>query len=393
MKSFIQIKKLLLILMVAVFMLVGSSCQAVNDVFSGFLSNANDSSNVADTSSKNDSEDKNVIHFKYFDIHIPDSWVDNYVAEKRISNEDKLDAVIWVNEKYAHNKNAKGEDYGGNLFAITIVDDKNYQGFANGEVYGEIIISGKTYYLCAIYPSDVQYDYTDPVATKKYTTMQADVHSVVRSLTSDKYSITIYKDDQNTDSQSVTADCKQKILVNSSGSNATLSLQEYDGKNWNETFSCPAKVGQSGVLKSISEGTKGTPSGTFNILFAFGLSKPSTNLSFKTVDKNTIWIDDIHSKYYNTWQNKTASYADWSSYESIYSQFSSGKSNCCIAFDFNGDCQTANSAESNKGSVIFIDGKTGTLSPTYGDIAISSANMTTLLSKLDQSKNPTVVIK
>ena len=68
------------------------------------------------------------------------------------------------------------------------------------------------------------------------------------------------------------------------------------------------------------------------------LSKPETNMTFKKVKKDTVWIDDPDSVYYNTWQSTSSKEKDWESSEALYSRFSKKKSNYCIAFNFNGDC-------------------------------------------------------
>ena len=116
--------------------------------------------------------------------------------------------------------------------------------------------------------------------------------------------------------------------------------------------------------------------------------------NFKQVKKNIVWIDDPDSDYYNTWQNAKASYKDWSSSKPVIKKFEQKIVTYRIAFNFNGDCLSKNSAESGRGSGLFIEGvgSKGKFKPSYGDIRISSGDMKKLLKYLDSSKHPQVVI-
>ena len=79
----------------------------------------------------------------------------------------------------------------------------------------------------------------------------------------------------------------------------------------------------------------------------------------------------------------------------LYTVFDGNIANYRIAFAFNGDCMTKNSAEPGRGSAIFIEGiaSKGKLEPGYGSISLSQSDMTKLLSRLDSSKHPQVQIK
>lgn len=345
--------------------------------------------NLFSGGSEKEDDVKNVVEMEYFDLEIPDSWAGKIVVEKtKDSTSGK--SVYTFYDKYTKEETNAGKEYSiGRLFSFNLEENKGFYGVVPGaRLIGEIEID-KKYYISARFPTDVQFAEGDAKSEESYTKLLKEARTVVRNISSDKYDLTVYPYDKENSTEIIG---QQAIIVSSSGSNATLTLKEYINNKWVETFSCYAVVGKDGVINAISEGLKATPAGTFDVLFAFGTANISTKLKYKTLTGGEIWIDDPNSAYYNTLQNRYAAYADWNSYEDIYYQFTSGLSTCCIAFDFNGDCESKNSAYPGAGSVIFIDGKPGVLSPTYGDIAISSNDMSTLVSRLDQSKNPYIYI-
>lgn len=187
----------------------------------------------------------------------------------------------------------------------------------------------------------------------------------------------------------------QRITVAPSGSGYSLTLEELENDVWVSRFSCSAKISPAGLTATKTEGDSKTPSGTFEILFCTGISKPNTNLAFVGLSPGDVWVDDAKSAYYNTLQKGTLATKDWNSAEDFYSYFNTGRNNAAIFFDYNGDGQTMGSATSGWGSVVFLFGRKNyaTDSPKSGDIYISTQDMTTLLSYLDSSKNPVITIK
>ena len=189
----------------------------------------------------------------------------------------------------------------------------------------------------------------------------------------------------------------QIVTVKSSGSKATLTMEEYDvntGK-WKKLLTANGYLGKNGVTNEKIEGDKSTPKGTFNILFVFGISEPDTKLTYKKVTSDTVWVDDPFSEYYNTWQDSEPYDKDWSSSEIMKSQITRKKVTYRIAFDFNGNCLSKGSAEPGRGSAIFLEGvgSEGKMQPGYGEISISENAMKKLLKYLDSSKNPQIIIK
>ena len=194
------------------------------------------------------------------------------------------------------------------------------------------------------------------------------------------------------ETQDYSNECQQRVTL----SGAQLILENRKSADeWEETFSCPAKISVNGTGTDYSESSGKTPQGTFKILFGMGTKKPDTSLKFKKVKKGDVWVDDSNSKYYNTLQKGSLKGKDWNSFEDIYSYFSSGTVNDAIFFDYNGDGESANSAVSGRGSALFLLGRNdyNTASSKYGDIYISAQDMTILLSYLDSEKNPEIVIQ
>lgn len=187
---------------------------------------------------------------------------------------------------------------------------------------------------------------------------------------------------------------QQKIeVVSEKGniSNAKLTLYQYDNNLWKDIFTCNAAIGKNGVSEESNKNEYTSPKGTFNILFGFGNEKPTTALDFKTISKNTVLVTDKNSEYYNTLQNKY-SVINYS-YQDVYNDFSSNYLNYCIFFDYNGDGETKDLVSKNKDSGIMICGfNSTTLTATNGCIDIMATDMLKLLSYLDSSKKPVIII-
>ena len=190
----------------------------------------------------------------------------------------------------------------------------------------------------------------------------------------------------------------QKILVEATGSNATLTLWTYRDDQWEKDLSTTAAIGANGLTTDKTEGDHMTPEGTFPICFAFSTKEKNTMLYSKIIKEDSVWVCDPESIYYNTLQSKNDPYKDWADKggaENMYPKFSKGSSNACICFGFNGDGVSAYSATPYAGSALFIDGvgENGNMNSGYGDIKISGKDMTKLLSYLCANDNPVITIK
>ena len=189
----------------------------------------------------------------------------------------------------------------------------------------------------------------------------------------------------------------QDILVEATGNTATLTLQHYQNGQWIVDFQTTAAIGSNGITTNKTEGDRMTPAGTFPICFVFSDKAQDTKLPFVPITKDSIWICDPNSTFYNTLQSKSNVSRDWADkngYENMYVKFSKKSSTACICFGFNGDGRSQYSANANQGSVLFLDGvgPNGKMDSGYGDIKISSDAMNTLLSLLDSEMNPTITI-
>lgn len=190
----------------------------------------------------------------------------------------------------------------------------------------------------------------------------------------------------------------QKILVEATGSNATLTLWTYRDGQWEKDLSTTAAIGANGLTTDKTEGDHMTPEGTFPLCFAFSTKEKNTMLYSKIIKEDSVWVCDPESIYYNTLQSKNDPYKDWADKggaENMYPKFSKGSSNACICFGFNGDGLSAYSATPYAGSALFIDGvgENGNMNSGYGDIKISGKDMTKLLSYLCANDNPVITIK
>lgn len=190
----------------------------------------------------------------------------------------------------------------------------------------------------------------------------------------------------------------QKILVEATGSNATLTLWTYRDGQWEKDLSTTAAIGANGLTTDKTEGDHMTPEGTFPICFAFSIKEKNTMLYSKIIKEDSVWVCDPESIYYNTLQSKNNPQKDWADKggaENMYVKFSKGSSNACICFGFNGDGESAYSATPYAGSALFIDGvgENGNMNSGYGDIKISGKDMTKLLSYLCENDNPVITIK
>lgn len=184
---------------------------------------------------------------------------------------------------------------------------------------------------------------------------------------------------------------QQEILVTPQGNGrATLTLRQIKQDSWVVLFECNAMIGRNGTTDSPQEGDGKTPLGSFPILFCYGLEQPNAAIPFVKVEKDSVWVDDSNSEYYNCLT--TRQQAGNASFEDTYSQFTRGYYSYNIFFANNGDGQTPGSAIPGAGSVRVLEGSLKPLEPTNGDIKITAQDMETLLKMLDSEYNPIVTI-
>ncbi len=187
--------------------------------------------------------------------------------------------------------------------------------------------------------------------------------------------------------------CAQYILAKCDGTNATLTLYEKEDGVWVERLTANGRVGKNGITYSKREGDGCTPAGEFDLTFCCGLSDPGTDMDFQRIDSNSVWVDDVNSRYYNTLQNADSYSKDWDSAEPMYSSyFKDNRHNYCINIAANGDGMSSQDAIPGCGSVITLCGKNDTLTETHGCMDISGSDMLDFLSYLDSGKSPVIII-
>lgn len=113
------------------------------------------------------------------------------------------------------------------------------------------------------------------------------------------------------ESQSFAANLKvshqtsQLIIVSGNGgSSATVSMHTKINGLWKQQFSVDGHVGYNGMTGNKREGDGKTPIGVYGFGQAFGVNgNPGTSLSYRQVNGNDYWVDDVNSPHYNQFVN------------------------------------------------------------------------------------------
>lgn len=205
----------------------------------------------------------------------------------------------------------------------------------------------------------------------------------VNTIPNNKADASLYTFDMITNSnQVVYADSKK----------SKLTLIDWSNESPKKLFETnTVYFGMDGITDSPSEYKSATPKGKFKLGFAFSNHSLNTGLETLTVTSDMVWVDDPSSDYYNTVQYGPANNPPkWSSAEDTYAIFNGGTNYACILIEHNGDGYTK--GISGKGSAMYLAGKNTNLTRSYGDVNISADDMKSLLSFLDESENPYIVI-
>lgn len=145
----------------------------------------------------------------------------------------------------------------------------------------------------------------------------------------------------------------------------------------------PAVIGKNGATTNKIEGDNKTPLGLYKISFVFGLSPDNiVNMPFRQITANDKYIDDPEHPDYNSWiVGETSA----KSYETMLRE--DGLYDLGAVIDYN-----TNPVINGKGSAIFIHIWRGSNIGTEGCIAMDLVDLKLIIEKLDQSKNPYVLI-
>lgn len=176
----------------------------------------------------------------------------------------------------------------------------------------------------------------------------------------------------------------QLILVTSNSvSDRNVVIQTFERNisgNWVRGLNTTGFVGKNGMDKT-KEGDKKTPTGKFTIGTTFGqVGNPGTNMPFRNITSDDVWVDDSNSLLYNTWQSKSKTKGQWNSAENMtHELYKYG-----FVINYNTEERIP-----YKGSAIFFH--TGT-SYTTGCVATSEVNVVSILKWLDPIKNPVIIM-
>ena len=192
---------------------------------------------------------------------------------------------------------------------------------------------------------------------------------------------------------------KQLIIVHAKKRNsfkAECSLYEKKENSWIEVKKFPVVIGENGfrwgkglhqaALPEKIEGDGCSPAGIFYLGTAFGDFKMINKATwpYKVVNQNDIFVDDISSKFYNSFQKKSYHKIDWNSFEEM--KRSDGLYNKAIVIKHN-----MNPVITKKGSAIFFHIWRSEKSHTRGCTAMEKTNIKYLIAWLDKEKNPLLV--
>lgn len=182
------------------------------------------------------------------------------------------------------------------------------------------------------------------------------------------------------ESQSFAANLKvshqtsQLIIVSGNGgSSATVSMHTKINGLWKQQFSVDGHVGYNGMTGNKREGDGKTPIGVYGFGQAFGVNgNPGTSLSYRQVNGNDYWVDDVNSPHYNQFVNTASVGRDWNSAEHIVDHAEAYA--YAINIEYNSECTRG------KGSAIFLHCSTG--GGTAGCVSVPRGTMISILNNI-----------
>ena len=115
----------------------------------------------------------------------------------------------------------------------------------------------------------------------------------------------------------------QLIIVTADGYDRNAGRTHLYSKDQNgvwqniKNFNC--FIGEAGFSDDkLLEGRSNTPVGLFTIGTAFGAGdNPGTNMPYRQIQPDDVWVDDPQSELYNTWQKRGGNNGQWGSAENM----------------------------------------------------------------------------
>ena len=176
--------------------------------------------------------------------------------------------------------------------------------------------------------------------------------------------------------------CDQLITVEANGNKANIRMFACEDGLWQELpeLVCSGYLGRNGSTGNKQEGDGCTPLGLYGVGSGFYTKNaPETGLDLFQVTKDTYWVDDPGSQFYNQRVEGTEN-KDWKSAEHMidYPEYLYG-----FVVDYN------LAAERGAGSAIFFHINDN---PTAGCIATSEKMVLAYLKQLDKQQHPHILI-
>lgn len=167
----------------------------------------------------------------------------------------------------------------------------------------------------------------------------------------------------------------QLVIVQSNGTNATVTMHELQDGVWTEILRTDGFVGSNGVGEA-SEFTSATPQGTFPLYFAFGINPdPGTKVPYLQVDEYDYWVGDSWSDVYNQYVRTDSPYTEWDDAEHII-DYPDAYGYCLfIGYNMEGTPEA--------GSCYFLHCSNGR--PTAGCVSVSEEDMAFILTHIGDS--------
>ena len=226
---------------------------------------------------------------------------------------------------------------------------------------------------------ETEYEYSDDVTKDSVIKQSIDADSQVEP--GSTVTLTVSK---GAETSPYDYDQKLTVSASSGSSSATATLYEWKNGDWSEIASYDATVGANGIGVN-REGQKTSPEGTHKLGVVLTKGDVSTNMNTYNATPETGVVSDANSSYYNQIFEKSNA-PTLNKFDIVYEEFS----NAAIFIEFNGDGFSSDGVDSGAGSAIFLRGKSGSLSSTYGDVDISASDMSDLLTRLDPNKKPVI---
>jgi L,D-peptidoglycan transpeptidase YkuD (ErfK/YbiS/YcfS/YnhG family) len=180
-------------------------------------------------------------------------------------------------------------------------------------------------------------------------------------------------------------DATQVVIVTSAGfstSVATLQTFEKDAAGWHAVFpAMAAHIGRAGFAADKHEGDLKTPVGKYGFGTMFGQrANPGVKFPYRVADAQSVWVDDVSSAFYNTWQENAALSGEHLASAGFATAYA-----YAVDIGYNTSPVIA-----GKGSAIFLHVSTG--GGTAGCVSIAQANLLEVLRWLDPAKHPVIVM-